>query len=105
MKAFWAMAAVGVGLMGAVGSAAAQPYYGGPPREPEYGYRERGPGYGEPGPGYGDRGPRERSYGFDEREYLRCNPDVRRAVRSGQMESGLAHYRQFGQRERRRLSC
>ena len=58
------------------------------------GYRERGGGYG---------GGRE--YGFDESEYLRCNPDVLRAVRRGQMESGAVHYQTFGRRERRRLSC
>jgi hypothetical protein len=60
----------------------------------------RDSGYGERGRSYGGR-----EYGFDEGEYLRCNPDVLRAVRRGQMESGAAHYRVFGRRERRRLSC
>ncbi|GJD97934.1 hypothetical protein [Methylobacterium iners] len=64
------------------------------------GYRDRDAGYGERGRGYGAR-----QYGFDESEYLRCNPDVRRAVNRGQMESGAAHYRVFGRREGRRLSC
>ncbi|MEH3147753.1 MAG: hypothetical protein PGN34_20970 [Methylobacterium frigidaeris] len=129
MKAFWAIAAVGLALGGSLGSASAQwggPDYGYGERRPEYGYRERRPDYG-----YGDRdyGPRGREYGsrgrddyedrgrgggrrgqrgdyaFDEGEYLRCNPDVRRAVVNGQMESGLKHYRIHGQREGRRLSC
>ena len=43
--------------------------------------------------------------GFDEREYLRCNPDVRQAIMRGQMASGAAHYQTFGMREGRRLSC
>jgi len=67
----------------------------------------RGPGRGGPGWGGGGRGPGRGGpgYGFDEREYLRCNPDVARAVRNGQMESGWAHYQVFGRRENRRLSC
>jgi hypothetical protein len=101
MKALWAVAAIGLGLAGPVGSSYAQPY-GGYDRgyERDRGYRED---YGR------DRGYREErrggGYGFDEREYLRCNADVRRAVQRGQMESGLAHWRTFGQRERRPLSC
>lgn len=71
-------AAVGLTL---AGTASAQPWGG-----REYGYRDRG-------------------YGFDESEYLRCNPDVRRAVMRGQMESGSTHYQVFGRREGRRLSC
>ncbi|WP_336490412.1 hypothetical protein [Methylobacterium nigriterrae] len=104
MKVLWTLAAVGLGLMGSVGPTAAQRY-----GEPEYGYRERDYGYRDRDDGYRERGPafrgRDRGYGFDEREYLRCNPDVRRAVERGQMESGAAHYRVFGRREGRRLSC
>lgn len=110
MKAFLAVIAVGFGVMSALGPALAQ-------RGPDYGYGGRD--YGDRDRdgddyrgrdrgdrGYGDRGYGERAYGgFDEREYLRCNPDVRRAVASGQMESGAAHYRTFGRREGRRLSC
>jgi hypothetical protein len=109
MRAFLAITAAGLALAGSIGLAVAQPYggYGG------------GPGYG-PGPGrgydYDDRGPRRDydrrdydrrggGYAFDEREYLRCNPDVRRAVRNGQMASGAAHYQEYGRRERRALSC
>lgn len=110
MKALCAIAAVGLTLMGSMGSASAQ--YGGPgygygdrerdyDRDRDYRDRERGPGYGERGRGYGDR----REYGFDEREYLRCNPDVARAVRRGQMQSGFIHYQGYGRREHRRLSC
>lgn len=106
MKAFCAVAVVGLGLIGPVVPAVAQPYGGS-----DYGYRDRGEyrdrggryrdeGYGERGSGYGGR-----AGGFDEREYLRCNPDVRRAVNNGQVESGAAHYRVFGRRENRRLSC
>ena len=110
MKAFLAVVAVGFGVMSALGPALAQ-------RGPDYGYGGRD--YGDRDRdgddyrgrdrgdrGYGDRGYGERAYGgFDEREDLRCNPDVRRAVASGQMESGAAHYRTFGRREGRRLSC
>ena len=99
MKAFCAVAVIGLGLIGPVVSAVAQPYGGS-----DYGYRDRGDRYRDED--YGDRG---RGYGranvFDEREYLRCNPDVRRAVNNGQVESGAAHYRVFGRRENRRLSC
>ena len=42
---------------------------------------------------------------FDEDEYLRCHPDVRRAVERGDMTSGAFHYRTFGRREGRRLTC
>lgn len=123
MKALCAAAIVAFGLIGA---ASAQPYDGGyrgdgydyRDRGDGYGYRERGNGYRERGDGYGerrrgyrdhddedDRGYRGRRYGFDEREYLRCNPDVRRAVERGIVESGAAHFRAFGRRENRRLSC
>ncbi len=107
MKALLTAAAVSLGILGAVGPVTAQPRpdyedYGGRDR----GYRDRG------GEEYRDRGYRDRdeyrgraTYEFDEREYLRCNPDVRRAIANGQMESGAAHYRTFGRREGRRLSC
>jgi hypothetical protein len=108
MKALFAMAAVGLSLMGSMGAASAQPGGG-----PGYGYKERDEGYGERGPryrereGYGERGPRyrERETGFNEREYLRCNPDVAQAIRRGQMQSGAIHYQGYGRREGRRLSC
>lgn len=99
MKAFCAMAALGLSLMGSIAPASAQ--YGGRDyggREDRYG--DRDDGYRERG-----RGSRERGYGFDEGEYLRCNADVRRAVNRGKMESGAAHYRMYGRREGRRLSC
>lgn len=101
------MAAV-VGLATIV-PAVAQPYGG-----RDYGYEsrdyDRGDRYRDRDRGYEDREYRGRErnrgdYAFDEREYLRCNPDVRRAVVNGQVTSGLAHYRTFGRRENRRLSC
>ena len=107
MKVFLAAAAVSLGILGALSPALAQPRGD----YEDYGYRDRG--YRDRGD-YDGRGYRDRdrddyrgraTYGFDEREYLRCNPDVRRAVARGQMESGIAHWRTFGQRERRRLSC
>ena len=62
------------------------------------GYRDRGD--------YGRRSGGERGdYAFDEQEYLRCNPDVRKAVVNGQVKSGLFHYRKVGRAEGRRLSC
>jgi hypothetical protein len=99
MKRFCAIAALGLGLIGAIGAASAQPYGG-----PGYGDRDRGYGRDRD---YEERGPRrrDREYGFDERDYLRCNPDVRRAVMSGEFRSGAQHYQLHGQRERRRLSC
>lgn len=110
MKVLCAMAAVGLSLMASMGSASAQPY-----GVPDYEYREPygGPGYRyrrrdyDDGYEYRERGPRYRggAYGFDEREYLYCNPDVRRAVRRGQFPSGAAHYQLFGRREGRRLRC
>jgi hypothetical protein len=100
MKALWAVAAVSFGLVGFVGTASAQPWGGGYDRGSDRGYDR---GYRDE---Y-DRGPRrrEREYAFDEREYLRCNPDVRRAVNRGLMESGYVHYRRHGRGEGRRLSC
>jgi hypothetical protein len=100
MKAFWVIAAAGIGLTGLLGPAAAQPRggygYGGP----DYGYEDRNEGYRERAPRY-----RERGYAFDEREYLRCNPDVRRGVWRGEVQSGFAHFQQFGRAENRRLRC
>ena len=96
-------------------SASAQRYGG-----PEYGerggpeyrereYRRREGGYGDRERDYGNRergrGSRGREYGFDEREYLRCNPDVLQSIMRGQLASGAAHYQSFGMREGRRLSC
>lgn len=53
-----------------------------------------------------DRGSQEEPEAeFDEDEYLRCNPDVARAVERGQMPSGDFHYRTFGRHERRHLTC
>lgn len=103
MKALWTVAAVGITLMSSIVSAPAQ--YGGGGYGGGYGERDRG--YDDRDRGYGDRGRGGGGgrYAFDEDEYLRCNPDVRRAVNRGQMESGLVHYRTFGRREGRRLSC
>ena len=119
MKALCAIAAAGLMLMGPVAPAFAQ--YGGP--DYDYGYRDRdrerdywrGREYGrdrdyryrERDREYGERGPRrpDRGYGFNEREYLRCNPDVARAVAQGRMQSGFIHYQGYGRREGRRLSC
>ena len=103
MKTLTTIAVLGLSLAGALSPAAAQ-YYG----ERDYGYRDRGDPRDyrrrdddEDRPRYRNRG----DYAFDEREYLRCNPDVRKAIVNGQMESGLAHYRTFGRREGRRLTC
>ena len=90
MKVLGAVAVVVAGLAGLSSSASAQGYYGGG------GYRDGG---------YERRGYEGRGGGFDEGGYLRCNPDVRRAVRRGQFRSGYHHFRMFGYRERRRLSC
>lgn len=56
--------------------------------------RERGRGYRE-----------ESEAEFDEEEYLRCHPDVRRAVKRGEMASGASHFKLFGRREGRSLTC
>ena len=109
MKVLCAIAAVGLSLTSPMSLAWAQPYGGGDygSRDRDYGSRDRD--YGSRDRDYGSRDrddrPRGRAYGFDEREYVRCNPDVRRAIERGQMESGAAHYRVFGRREGRRLSC
>ncbi len=42
---------------------------------------------------------------FNENEYLRCYPDVRRAVRNGEFLSGWQHYQLHGYYENRPLSC
>ncbi|MCJ2037175.1 hypothetical protein [Methylobacterium sp. J-068] len=102
MKVLGAMLAVGLALMG---SASAQSY-----GDRDYGSRDRGfrdRDYGDRDYEDRGRGRRERGgdSGFDEREYLRCNADVRRAVEQGKMPSGAVHYRTFGRREGRRLSC
>ncbi|WP_238273091.1 hypothetical protein [Methylobacterium cerastii] len=99
MKMLRAVLAVSLTIICSVAPASAQPYGG-----RDYGYDRRDDGYRGRDRGYDDRG-RGGGYGFDEGEYLRCNPDVRRAVNRGQMESGAAHYRTFGRREGRRLSC
>ena len=100
MKRLLVSAAVGLGLLGSLPPALAQ-FYGGPGYGGGRGYDyEDREDYGPPGRRYG-----QRRFAFDEREYLRCNPDVRRAVFRGQVESGLAHYRIFGRREGRALSC
>ena len=69
--------------------------------------RQRGRGYGDDdrGPERGRRYREQRESRFDEDEYLRCYPDVRRAVERGEMKSGEFHYRTFGRREGRRLTC
>lgn len=41
---------------------------------------------------------------FDEKAYLRANPDVRRAVENGSCASGWLHFTKFGMREGRWLS-
>ncbi|TXN11354.1 hypothetical protein FV219_05445 [Methylobacterium sp. WL122] len=121
MKTLCAVLAVSLTTISSVAPAFAQPY-----GSRDYGYDRRDDGYRDRDRGYGDReyGGRDdrrrdddrRGYGsddrgrggvasFDEREYLRCNPDVLRAVQSGKMKSGAAHYQVFGRREGRKLSC
>jgi hypothetical protein len=94
MKALFALASAGLILAGSLSSASSQPWGG------------RGYGHGERDYDYEERGPRhrERADRFDPREYLRCNPDVRRAVMQGQT-TPFEHYQRFGRREGRRLSC
>ncbi|MFH6784544.1 MULTISPECIES: hypothetical protein [Methylobacterium] len=142
MRTFGVVAVIGLGLIGAVGTASAQSWGG-----PDYGYRERDygdrdyrrrdsdyrddRGYRDRRDDYGrrddyrdrdrdygsrdrdrdygargrDRGPRDQGAAFNEREYLRCNPDVARAVLAGKMESGYKHFQVHGFREGRKLSC
>ena len=106
MKALTGLTVAGLALIGSMGLASAQ-YYGDRDRGgPRYDDRDRGYDRRGGGDRYDDRrGGGGRSAGFDEREYLRCNPDVRRAVQNGQMESAIVHYQRHGQREGRRLSC
>ncbi len=86
---------LGLALLSGLTPALAQPYgardygydrrdYDG--RDRDYDDRDRG-GYRRD---YDRRG--RGGFAFDEGEYLRCNPDVRRAVMRGQMPSGLTHY-------------
>jgi len=122
MKALFAAAAVGMSLLAPLDLAVAQGY------GRDYGYDRRDSGYRDRD-GYrdryddrrgrddydDDRGRRSRGRdfdraergggGFDERAYVRCNPDVAQALRNGQLTSALAHYQKFGRREGRRLSC
>jgi hypothetical protein len=108
MKTFCAVATRAVSLMGSLGSTYSQPYSG-PGSGSGYGrdYERYGPGSGSGyGRDYEPRGPRYgRVGGFDEGEYLRCNPDVRRAVRRGEQPSGWVHYQRFGRYENRPLRC
>ena len=92
---------LGLALLGGLAPALAQPYGG-----RDYGYDRGDSDRRDYGRDY-DRGQRggRGDYAFDEMEYLRCNPDVRRAVISGQVKSGLYHYRKVGMAEGRRLSC
>lgn len=104
----WKAAALGFALVGSIASASAQGY-GGSDGYRDRGYeRDRGSDR-ERGSSDRDRGERsygrDRQAGFDAREYLKCNPDVRRAIQAGQMKSAAAHYRTFGRRENRPLSC
>jgi hypothetical protein len=92
MKAFFALVAVSLTLA-STASSFAQPYGGPQGRGYYYDDRERGPRY------------RDRGYAFDERAYLRCYADVRRAVYRGQFESGREHYMLYGRREGRRPYC
>ncbi|MGU3361832.1 hypothetical protein ACLBWX_15990 [Methylobacterium sp. M6A4_1b] len=107
MKSLCAAAVLGLAVLGSMSPVLAQPYrgYDDGYRGRDEGYRGRDDGYRDRDGDFRDRGRGRRDYGFDEGEYLRCNPDVRRAVSRGQMESGAAHYRVFGRREGRRLSC
>ena len=107
---------LGLALLSGAAPAFAQPYGG-----RDYGY-DRGD-YGPRDRGYGDRGYGDRDrrdydrdydrgsrggrgdYAFNEAEYLRCNPDVRRAVIGRAIKSGLEHYRKVGMAEGRKLTC
>lgn len=132
MKTFCVVAVVGLTFLGSVGSVSAQPYGGRDNADRDRSSRDRGGDYGDRDydRGRGSRGreddnsSRDRSsrnrddddrgrgrrdrgedQGFDEREYLRCNPDVRQAVEQGKMPSGAVHYRTFGRKEGRRPGC
>ncbi|WP_375460095.1 hypothetical protein [uncultured Enterovirga sp.] len=103
MKAFTLATVAGFALLGTIGSTLAQPYggYGGPDRD----YRDDDRRDRRERRDYRDDRRGGRGISFDESEYLRCNPDVRRAVRNGQVESGRQHFEAFGRREGRRLEC
>ena len=98
--------APGLALLSGVASALAQPYgydrgdYGG--RDRGYGDRDRDRDRRDydRDDDRGSRGQRG-DYAFDEQAYLRCNPDVRRAVISGAVKSGLFHYRKVGMADSR----
>lgn len=47
------------------------------------------------------RHPRDIFFSFDEQAYLNANPDIREAVTTGVVSSGLDHYRRWGRHERR----
>lgn len=79
MKKISVAGAAALALIVLAGSVSAQPYGG-------YGYRDRG-------------------RGFNERAYMRCNPDVARAVRRGQFASARHHYETYGRREGRGRGC
>ena len=95
MKTLGKIAVVGLSLMGSMSSGWAQ--YGGPQYD-----NGRQDGYDE---GQDDSYSPPVRRGFDEREYLRCNPDVRRAVYRGTMPSAIYHYQHYGRREGRQLRC
>ena len=99
MKALCAVAAVGLSLISFMGSVSAQPYG-------DRGYGDRDRGFRDRGGDFEDQDDDDRGGGgFDESEYLRCYPDVRRAVERGTMPSGAFHYERFGRKEGRRLTC
>ncbi len=76
------------------------PYDNGGGYQPPY---DNGGGYQPP---YDDGGGYNRPPAwFDEQGYLRCYPDVARAVRLGQFPNGYAHYVMYGQREGRNPQC
>jgi len=111
MKTLCAILAASLSIISSVGPTSAQRYYESGP-DYDYRYRQRDYDYRDRYDDreryeYRDRGPRyrNRAYAFDEREYLRCNPDVRRSVYRGEIASGAEHYLQFGRREGRALSC
>jgi len=103
-------------LLSGVAPAFAQPYGG-----RDYGYDRGGYDRGDYDRRDRDYGSRDRrdydrdndrgsrggrgDYAFNEEEYLRCNPDVRRAVIGRAIKSGLEHYRKVGMAEGRKLSC
>ena len=107
MKTFCTVVAIALSLAASTGSASAQPYGGRYYEGEERGPRYRDRDYRDRDDEYRERGPRRRGreFAFDEREYLRCNRDVRAAVYRGQFGSGFEHYQSHGRREGRQLSC